>query len=224
MTTTDPQETKPLDDEHSFSKMSEEEIAEWKAEALKRPSEFGYFGDNEELFETWSLGICIENRDSRLREKANASSIKSILKADSSLEEDWEITGCRHWAVGWVDHLTFRVVDADGEISRIARVIKGIFDALSEYPVLDDELYSEMEYDATIVNIGDHYPGSSSLKEDVPEDWPTKMYRWWMDNDEWSAIDDHDDGGGYPSEEQFEECARALGFWDTSEDEEEDVD
>lgn len=221
--TADTEETKPLDDEHSFSKMTEEQIAEWKAEALARPSDFGYFGDREEMFETWSLGPVIETRDSELREKANASTIKTMLKADPSLEEDWEITGIRHWAVGWVDQLSFRALDEDGSISRISRVIKGIFDSLSEYPVLDDGLYSEMEYDETISNIKDHYPGSSSLKDDVPEDWPTKMYSWWSDADDYEAIDDQDGrGGGYPSKEQFEECARALGFWDTSEDEDEE--
>jgi hypothetical protein len=221
--TVDTEETRPLDDEHSFSKMTKEQIAEWKSEALARPSDFGYGGDNEELFETWSLGITIETRDSGIREKANASAIKTMLKADPSLEEDWEIVGCRHWAVGWVDHLSFRVLDEDGSISRISRVIKGIFDSLSEYPVLDDGLYSEMEYEETIGNIKDHYPGSSSLKDDVPEDWPTKMYSWWSDADDYEAIDDQDGrGGGYPSKEQFEECARALGFWDTSEDEDEE--
>lgn len=218
--TTEPQETKPLDDEHAFSKMSEEEIAKWKKEALARPSDFGYFGDREGMFETWTLGPVIQTRDSGIRGKANASTIKTMLKSDPSLEDDWEITGCKHWAVGWVDQLSFRVIDEEGELTRISRVIKGIFDSLSEYPVLDDSLYSEMEYEETIGNIRNHYPGSSGLKDDVPEDWPTQMYKWWLEADDYGAIDDPDGrGGGYPSKEQFEECARALKFWDTSEDE-----
>lgn len=212
-----------LDDDDAFGGMTEDQVAEWKREALRRPSDFGYSGGRDGMFETWSLGPCIETRDSDIREEANAAAMKVMLKSDSSLEEDWEITGCRHWAVGWVDHLSFRVLDDEGELTRIARVIKGIFDALSEYPILDDALYSDMQYEATLKNIRNHYPGSGNIKDDAPKDWPVQMHSWWSERDEYSAIDDDgDDKGGYPSKEQFEECARALGFWDTSEDEEDD--
>ncbi len=213
--TTDIEETKPLDDEYAFSKMTKEQIAEWKAEALQAPSDFGYYGDREEMFETWTLGPVIETRDSEIREKANASAIKKMLKADPSLEKDWEITSCKHWAVGWVEQISFRVVDEEDKLTRISRIIKGIFDSLEENPVIDDGLYSEMEFEDTLSNIRNHWPGSSSLKDDVPEDWPTQMYSWWSDAEDYEAIDDPDGrGGGYPSKEQFEECARALGFWD----------
>jgi len=217
-------EEEHLDDKDSFSKMTEEQISEWKREALSRPGDFGYFGDREGMFETWTLGPTIETRDSDIREKSNAQAIKAMLKSDPSLEEDWEITGCKHWAVGWVDHLSFRVLDDEGELTRIARVVKGVFDTLSEYPVLDDSLHFEMLHDATMDNIRNHYHrGTGGLKEDVPEDWANKMYSWWSEREEYSAIDDEGyDQGGSPSDEQFEECARALGFWDTSEDEEED--
>lgn len=219
---TDTQEVKPLDDEDAFSKMTTEQIDEWKADALRRPSDFGYFGDNEEMFETWTLGPVIETRDSEIREKANAASIKKMLESDPSLEEDWEITGCKHWAVGWVDQVSFRVIDEKGELTRISRVIKGIFDSLEDGAILDEGLRSEMEYDDTLSNIRNHWNGSSSIKDDAPEDWPSQMYTWWSEADDYEAIDDPDGrAGGYPSKEQFEECARALGFWDEEEDEEE---
>lgn len=219
---TDTQEVKPLDDEDAFSKMTTEQIDEWKADALRRPSDFGYFGGNEEMFETWTLGPVIETRDSEIREKANAASIKKMLESDPSLEGDWELTGCKHWAVGWVDQVSFRVIDEKGNLTRISRVIKGIFDSLADGEILDDGLYSQMEYDETINNIRNHWNGSSSIKDDAPEDWPAKMYNWWHEAEDYDAVDDPDGrGGGYPSKEQFEECARALGFWDEEEDEEE---
>lgn len=210
-------ESTQLDDESAFRTMSEEQIEDWKRRALSRPDSFAYWGKGDGMFETWSLGPVIQSRDSKILEEANARSIKATLESDPSLEGEWKITQCNHWAHGWVDHLSFRVVDSDGNITRVARVIKGLFDSLAEYPVLDDSLLSEMELDATMKNIRDHW-NHNRLRDDVPDDWAGRMWQWWWDNDQ-GAIEDTDGNGGYPSDKEFEECARALGFWDTSEDE-----
>lgn len=209
-----------IDDENAFSKMSDSEIQKWIADALKRPSDFGYGGDNEQMFETWTLGPVIQHRNSDILDKSNAKSMIATLESDPSLSEDWEVVSCGHWAVGWVEHLSFRVVDEDGNPSRVARVIKGFFDAIEEYPILDEEDFSQMEYDDTLENIENHYL-RTKFHDDVPEDWASQMFSWFWDNDQ-SAVEPCDGGGGYPDNKQFEVCARELGFWDTSEDEEED--
>jgi len=212
-------ETNKLDYPDAFSKMSEEEIEQWKKDALARPPSFAYRGDKD-MFVTWSMGPVLETRDSGIRDKANSKCIKEMLAEDPSLDDDWEVACCGHWLSGWIEQLSFRVLEDDGSLTRMSRVIKGIYDGLSEHPVLDDSLYSEMEYDDTLSNIENHW-SAAKLKDELPDDWPSKMYGWWHGNDDYDAIDDPDGrSGGCPNEDQFEECARALGFWDTSDDDE----
>ena len=113
-----------------FSDLENTDITEKDIkEALSRPSYFGYHG-NLPLFETWSLGPVIRTRDSNLLEESNANELEKLLEKDESLEDEWDIVGANHWAVGWVDHLAFRVVDENGEPTRIFRIVKGWFDFL----------------------------------------------------------------------------------------------
>lgn len=213
------EEKLPLDDENAFSDLNDLEVQQWISKALQRPSSFGYSGDNDQMFETWSLGSVIQHRDSDILDKSNAKSMIATLESDPSLADDWEIVSCSHWAVGWVEHLSFRVIDGDGKLSRVARVIKGIYNALEDYPILDERDFSRMEYEDTIENIENHYC-RGKLHDDVPEDWASQMFSWFWDNDQ-AAVEPCDGGGGYPDDKQFEACARDLGFWDTSEDEDE---
>ena len=87
-------------------------------ELLKRPSDFGYSGDIEGMFETWTLGPVIEHRDSDILTKANRKALEQWLESDSSLSSEYQITGANHWAVGWVDHLSYRVLDDRGYVAR----------------------------------------------------------------------------------------------------------
>lgn len=215
-------EVQQLDDNDAFSEMTKEEQAAWVTDALRRPDDFGYRGGNDEMFHTWSLGPALQHRDSDLRDKSNAKAIVETLESDPSLKNDWCVASSGHWAVGWIEQLSFRVLDGDGSISRVARVIKGIYNSLEEYPLLDEQGYYDLESDATIANIDNHYK-RNNLKDGIPDDWAYKMYIWFNDHDEYyEAIENSDDRGGYPSEKHFEECARALGFWDTEEDEDDE--
>lgn len=210
-----------LDYPDAFSKMSEEEIEQWKKKALTPPDSFAYFGGDDEMFATWSLGPMIESRDSPIIDKANAQSIKDTLREDASLSEDWRITECSHWAVGWVNHLSFRVIDESGSVSRVARIIKELYNRLETYSVLDDELLCDMELEATLWNIKNHWK-RSSLKDELPDGWEDRMYMWWVDQNIFSPIENIDGHGGCQSDEEFEKCARALGFWNTDDDDEEE--
>ena len=115
--------------------------------ALRKPSNFGWFGDDDDdMFVTWSLGPVIEHRDSDVLDRANAEALRRYLAEFPELADDWKITSCNHWAVGHVDHISYRVVDGDGKPTRIARILKAWFAYLSDvYPVADEDLYTEME-------------------------------------------------------------------------------
>lgn len=140
-----------LDAPKAFAKDTDDEIKDWIRSALERPSSFGLSLDHEhydEMFKTWSLGPVIEHRDSGTLDKANAEALRRHLASDPSLADDYCETGANHWAVGWVTHLSFRVLNEQGELTRIARIMREWFDALADYSVANESLWSEMETEA----------------------------------------------------------------------------
>lgn len=114
--------------------------------ALSRPSDFGYFGEKDDgMFDTWALGPVIVHRDSDALARSNAEALRRYLATLPELDEDWRITGASHWAVGHVDHLSYRVIDAEGKPTRMAKIVKAWFKALDDYPVADEDLWTEYE-------------------------------------------------------------------------------
>lgn len=165
--------------------------------ALKIPSDFGYSGDLP-IGETWSLGPALEHRDSDLLAKSNSDALKKYLESDPSLADDWQIVTCRHWEVGWIEHLAFRAVEDDGETpTRIFRVLLEWTSALLDYPVADDSDYARREHEAALENIESE--GYRFLKDDAPDDWAAKVFSWLWDNNQ-EELENSDGNGAYPSE------------------------
>jgi len=190
-------------------------------EALARPRDFAYSGDNDEMFITWSLGPVIRCRDSGLLDQSNADAIVKALEERPEFNDEWCVTGCNHWAVGWVDHLSFHAVDEHGNPTPVFRFIASLFDALADYPVLDDDDYCEREHEATLENIVE--AGRTFVSDDAPEDWPSDCFGWFWDNDQ-TAVEASDDQGGYPSDDQIKKALGALGYLDAEYIDEEDED
>ncbi len=205
---------------NAFSKMSDAEIQAWIRKALELPSNFG---STDERFRhsnsdrRWSLGRVIRHRDSGLTDLSNAAVLERLLESKPELAETWEIFGANCWAHGWVDHIAFLAIDENGQPTNTANVIKEFFDALADDPIADSEDYSERELDATYENVENHQ-SRSRLRDDVPEEWTSEMLSYFEANDR-GAIENRDDRGGCPDDDEFEAAARALGFWDESEDE-----
>ncbi len=120
--------------------ISEEEIKK----ALKCPSDFGWFG-RDEMFETWSLGDIIETRDSDILTRANAKALLDSLEEIKIFEDEWELNDCNHFLCGNVNHVSFHAIDEKGKPTLIFKWLKQWFEALQDYGVADEELYSEMQ-------------------------------------------------------------------------------
>lgn len=179
---------------------------------LARPKDFGYFGDNEEMFETWTLGPVIEHRDSGFIDRSNAEALRRFLAKDETLADDYTIAEANHWAVGHCTHLSYRVVDADGAPSRIARIIKAWFAALADYPIADEDLHYEMECEASWEWIKQDGPRvASRLGYVLPADWQCKVDQWWSEH-RCGALESRDDQGASPDEDDYEAAFEALGF------------
>jgi len=170
---------------------------------------FVWYRDDIDDAENWTI-IYTHNRDSGLLDQSNASVIAKALESFTEGEDpDLIFESHHHWAVGHVDGFSIRVF-RDGQITDAFRKYHKLAERLAEYPILDEEDYSNREIEATIENIAD---AAWRLKDEyeLPEDWHHEVYGWLSDN-RCGEIENADDQGGYPSEESLRAAFDALEF------------
>ncbi len=181
--------------------------------ALARPDSFSLSPRHphyDDMFVTWSLGPTIEVRDGKLLDQANSEALIAHLKSDTSLRKDWMITHASHFGCGYMDHLSFRAVDKKNrEPTRIFRVLMEWNNALSEYGCADDSAYSQLEYDTACQNIKD--AGAQLLNGKEPNNWDAEVFSWLWEHDQ-EALENVDDEGAYPTDEELKKCLKALGW------------
>lgn len=69
---------------------------------------FAYFGDKD-LCKTWAIVGPHRNRDSDVLANSNWDCIVEDLNRIFPDGETWEILGCSHWAVGWMDSVMCQI-------------------------------------------------------------------------------------------------------------------
>jgi hypothetical protein len=151
--------------------------------------------------------VYTHNRDSGLLDQSNAEAIHQALMP--FLNKDVLEEHHTHWACGWCEGYAIKVFKR-GRITRAFRTYYNLQQRLAEYPLLDEDDYSNRVYEATLANIDD---AAWRLKReyDLPSNWAFEVYRWLSDHD-CSEIENDDDRGGYPSEEWVRRAFMALGF------------
>ena len=156
--------------------------------------------------ENWAI-IYTHHRDSGLLDQSNAAVIEEALEPYQDTDVIAEHHG--HWACGWIDGFAIRVFK-DGKITQAFKVYHELAEALAQYPVLDEEDYSQRELEATLENIGDV---ARLLDDDydLPEDWESEVFSWLWDNNQ-GAVENRDDQGGYPRDTDLEDAFAALGY------------
>jgi hypothetical protein len=157
----------------------------------------------------WCI-VYTHHRDSELLDQSNAAAIEAAMGPFmDGKDTDVVAEHHHHWAVGWIEGYSIRVFRR-GRITKAFRRYHELAVRLADYPVLDEEHYSQLEYDATIANLSD---ASWRLKRqyDLPENWQGEVYNWFADND-CAAIESADDRGAYATEEQLRAAFDALGY------------
>jgi len=157
----------------------------------------------------WAI-VYTHHRDSGLLDLSNADAIAEALEPYTGGDDpDVVFESHDHWAVGHVDGFSVRVY-RDGEITDAYKTYHAIAGRLADYPVLDEEDYGRREYDATLENIAD---AAWRLKSqyDLPEGWETDVFSWFSDHDQ-RAVENRDDQGGYPEEDDLRAAFEALGY------------
>jgi hypothetical protein len=158
--------------------------------------------------ESWSL-VYTHNRDSGLRDHSNAGFIARVLRPFSEIETpDLVFETHHHWAVGWVTGFSIRVY-RDAQITKGFETYHGLMERLGAYSILDESDYSRREYEATIDNIGDAAWRIKSQYQ-LHDGWEAEVYEW-LSTHRPAALENKDDRGGYPSEQDLQLACEALG-------------
>lgn len=159
--------------------------------------------------ESWAI-MYTHHRDSGLIDQSNASVIEKVLEPFTEGDDPDVVFECHsHWLIGHIDGFSIRVY-RNGQITEAYRTYRQIQERIADYPILDEQDYSDREFEATLGNIGDT---AWSLKNeyDLPEGWEGDAYDWLSENNS-HAIENRDDQGGCPSEDELEEAFDSLGF------------
>ena len=157
----------------------------------------------------WAI-VYTSNRDSGLVAMSNANAIRKALERLTEGDDpDVVFESHGHWAVGHVDGASIRVF-RDGEITEAFGAYHELAERLAEYPILDEGDYSEREYEATLEDIAD---AAWRLKGEyeLPDGWEGDVFSWFGDHRQ-RAVENRDDRGGYPEEDDLRAAFKALGF------------
>jgi hypothetical protein len=159
--------------------------------------------------DNWAI-IYTHHRDSGLLDQSNADQIANALEPFTDTDDpDVVFESHSHWAVGHVDGFSIRVY-RNGEITESFTAYHDLCERLADYPILDEEDYSRREYEATLENITD---SGWRLKPDyeLPDGWESEVYSWLSDHRP-ASVENKDDQGGYPSEDDLRAAFDALGY------------
>ena len=179
------------------------ELAKEAAGNWRKFESFAWF-DKPEDAEKWTVVYTI-NRDSGLLDQSNDAAISKVMapfiKRGSAREERHN-----HWACGWIAGYAIRVYGRNGRITKAFKAWCELQAKLQDYPVLDEEDYSQRELNATFENIAE--TGKRFLSDNPPDDWVGQVHDALPDGEKESR----DDQGGYPSDEAVMDALCSLGL------------
>jgi hypothetical protein len=159
--------------------------------------------------DNWAI-VYTHNRDSGLLAQSNADAINKAMEPFTDTDDpDVIFESHDHWACGHVDGFSIRV-NRCGQITDAFKTYHEITEQLADYPILDEGDYSEREFEATIENIND---AAWRVKDEftLPEGWESEVYSWLSDHRS-GSVENTDDQGGYPEQDDLREAFDALGY------------
>ncbi len=157
----------------------------------------------------WGI-IYTHHRDSGLLDQSNAEAITAAMEPFTE-EDDPDVVFERHnhFAVGWIDGFSIRVFK-DGQITEAFKAYHRLAEKLADYPILDDEGYSRHQHEATLDNIACAAWRLQRMYR-LPDGWEAEVFSWLWDHRP-HAIEDRDEGGGFPEEADLRVAFDALGY------------
>ena len=124
------------------------------AKVLKPPGSFAMWKEARESrpwHVTWALGPVYLHRDSGALDRSNAKALIAAMRerfGKPGVRNGWDIFEASHPLCGWVNHLSFKVLDSKGRPTEQFRFVQAWFDYLQTvYPVADEADFSNEEMD-----------------------------------------------------------------------------
>jgi hypothetical protein len=194
----------------SIGELTLEQAVEDMVGNWQRFDTFVWFRENEITDpENWAI-IYTHNRDSGLLDQSNAEQIAEALEQFTDGDNpDVVMESHDHWAVGHVDGFSIRVYRG-GQITDAFKTYHDLMEQMDGYPVLDEEDYSERELEATLDNIADA-AWRLKLEYALPDGWESEVNSWLSDHRP-GSVENRDDRGGYPEENDLKAAFYALGY------------
>lgn len=133
-------------------------IEELAKMAIQKPDDFGYWGD-EEMFVTWGFSGHNQTAISPILDQANFRAACDQLM--TKYPDDFRIESFRHWACSWVEQLVCRILAHKERGFVKDNITEAFIEAIElhkskdDYPILDEQIFSEMEAEAIINCISD---------------------------------------------------------------------
>jgi len=113
-----------------------------------------------------------------------------------------------HWVVNSLTGFSLRVFRADGSPTPAFEEFCRIHEAVDGYPILDEQEYSDREYEATL----DNYRGEMwRLRGELTDGWEGEVYGWFSDHGHDNFTENRDDQGGWAPREEIIKALRHLG-------------
>lgn len=143
------------------------DYVKYAKEALTYPSDFAWFGFDE-MFETWGFAGINMTGENNISDISNwHCTIEELRRefGDDGFSSNFREAPMKHWACGSVNQLCVRILNEniphdqivdDDQITPHFKFVCDIATYLAyEYPVLDDEDYSDRQYAAAAEDIED---------------------------------------------------------------------
>lgn len=183
----------------------------------KKFNSFAWFGKREiDNPDNWAI-VYTSNRDSTLLDQSNEHAINEIMKPFMEEGEEGQEPEAiqerhNHWAVGYVDGYSIKCFDDDGNPTEAIKTWINVQYALEQYPVLDEDHYSQIEHEATCENV-QMQTSYICRKHDLDySDELAGQVHEWLSEHKPGSLESRDDQGGYPDDEEIEEALEALGL------------
>ena len=125
--------------------------------------------------------------------------------------DDPDLVFERHssWVVGHMDGVSVRVLGSDGGVTDAFCEFCRIQEALDDYPILDEQGYSDREYAATLENYAREM---WQQKDELPEGWAGEVYDWFEEHGHQEYTESRDDRGGWAPRAAITEALTDLGL------------
>jgi hypothetical protein len=190
--------------------LSLEDAARGLAGNWKRFECFAWFRRRElDDPDSWAV-VYTTQRDSGLLDMSNAAFITKKLEPFTDGDDpDVVAENHSHFAVGYLDGFSIRVFK-NGKITEAFKVYHALAEKLANYPILSESDYSQREFDATLENISQ---AASRLKHvyRLPDGWEGEVFSWFTEHNQ-RAVENRDDHGGCPTEDDLRAAFGALGY------------